>query len=634
LDECPRGHACCQKPAPKCPVENQTCNPDGIFCCSDGEWHISNDADAKSTCMKQKLFPSKQCPRTEIGSICKSGGVETGSYFERDCPPGTSCEPKRDLVALGGEADWTCQLSCDAVACMQPVCEGEAEPIYIPGQCCPRCPKQKPSDCATRPWESAEKQKFCGSCGAEPCASEEVNTLCLPVSVDDDCDGDCARYQCVAPVQCPLTDEEPDWGPEQREKCCLGSNIWCKQDKPSLAEERCHKKVDTPADVSLRIKLLEGPYCEMVEVESGAVAGAGDGTKPTEAEHDAYVRRVGWFWATPMVNKSFCTGFQAGQTCVRISLDKDCVKKSQDGCVEASDECAEATPEKVLAELALWAGVQDAEALQIMTDFLSSQDTTMIGFGSFVVIKKDAKDKGLQWENDGCAWGLECDAEDNAWGMCKCKMFMWPPRTALCTSATDCNKGQKCGGCQPSMCKCDSKTGITCTKDCNSICLDVMVTLPTTDDLKESATQAKQDFLASSETVVGQVPEVSEDTMSELTAIAATVFSDEDPDNVVKLVSFVLTYPKALSEDEQSRLTDLYCTEYIDGQDIFTAAQIRCTLTEITGRRLLEDKVYSYGMTVETSLSDEPEGQMAMGEAAASSLSLAAVAVAGLFFAM
>ena len=60
------------------------------------------------TCCDIKCVPFK----LKIGSVCKSGGVETGLGINRinDCPKDSKCLPS-NAISIGGEVPWVCQIS-------------------------------------------------------------------------------------------------------------------------------------------------------------------------------------------------------------------------------------------------------------------------------------------------------------------------------------------------------------------------------------------------------------------------------------------------------------------------------------------------------------------------------------------
>ena len=83
-------------------VDRRSDCPEGSSCRPrTGEMAIGGEVT--STCQLDPL---------EIGDVCHSGGVETGEGVDRrkDCPLGSSCQPKAGEMAIGGEVTSTCQL--------------------------------------------------------------------------------------------------------------------------------------------------------------------------------------------------------------------------------------------------------------------------------------------------------------------------------------------------------------------------------------------------------------------------------------------------------------------------------------------------------------------------------------------
>eukprot|EP00463_Aulacantha_scolymantha_P004598 TRINITY_DN571_c0_g1_i1.p1 TRINITY_DN571_c0_g1~~TRINITY_DN571_c0_g1_i1.p1 ORF type:complete len:140 (-),score=18.52 TRINITY_DN571_c0_g1_i1:85-504(-) len=96
-------------------------SPNQVFCknvsdCNPGE-QCEGCLPKKCKCEFGNTKCTKDCLSTcklGLDLICKSGGIETGFGISRinDCSKGLVCKPKKNVFAIGGEIDWTCQDTC------------------------------------------------------------------------------------------------------------------------------------------------------------------------------------------------------------------------------------------------------------------------------------------------------------------------------------------------------------------------------------------------------------------------------------------------------------------------------------------------------------------------------------------
>lgn len=100
----------------------ETCSEDVTYCdkasnspCAEDE--ICDGCEEVCTCKdgtKTCSLPCRPICKLKAGSVCKSGGVETGLGIDRvnNCVKPTECKPEPDVVAPGGEVPWICQSPC------------------------------------------------------------------------------------------------------------------------------------------------------------------------------------------------------------------------------------------------------------------------------------------------------------------------------------------------------------------------------------------------------------------------------------------------------------------------------------------------------------------------------------------